>query len=174
MSTPVVHCLDHTLDPTTIRSIIGSLNYSLCMIIGNFMYIGIIDFEKWGGDPMRRTVLNQLTSLACGSILVLVTWTGSIYQWIIIYGPSGPRLASWFVLSRKTFSLLVSMSVLEHILIQLLVVYKWNRVLLHDNFLARFLYGFNLMISLLFGAAIYGTDMYRSKNYALLSCREPG
>ncbi len=167
-------CNDDILDPTLIRTLIGSINYFVSMLFGNTLLIGIMDFEHWGGDPMRRTVLNQLTSLACGSVLVLGTLTGSIYQWIVITGPSGPNLAALLVIGRHMSTSFGLLSVVQHILIQCLVLYKRKNLLLVDDFVSRFLFNLNLTVCLLFGFFNYMFDRFRNGNYALLTCRESG
>ncbi len=53
------------LAPSTTRSVIGVVNYIVSSTIGTALLLGIIDYEKNGGDPAKRTVVNHLTSYSC-------------------------------------------------------------------------------------------------------------
>ena len=165
-------CNDDILDPSLERSLIGSINYVVCMTLGNAMLLGIVDFERWGGDPMKRTVLNQLTSFACSCIILHGTWTGSIYQWIILMGPAGPGLAMGIVIGRNFLTIMAFLALVEHILIQCLIVFKWGTVVLLDDFLFRFLSCLNVTVSSLIAGIYYFFELYENENYAVLSCRE--
>ncbi len=165
-------CNEDILDPTLERSVIGSMNYLVSMTLGNAMLLGIVDFEHWGGDPMKRTVLNQLTSLACGSMILHGTLTGSIYQWIILTGPGGPCVAAIIILGRLILSIYTFMTFAEMILVQCLIVYKLESVVLLDDFLSRFLSRFNVFMSITTGGAYFVFDAYKNENYSYLSCQE--
>ena len=39
-------------------------------ILGNFLLLSMITYEKYGMDPQKRTVTNQLLSSICGSFLI--------------------------------------------------------------------------------------------------------
>ncbi len=151
---------------------IGSINYLVCITIGNALIIGIVDFEHWGGDPMKRTVLNQLTSLTCGCILLHGTLMGSMYQWITIMGPSESTMAACFTIGRTMLSTYAFLTLTEYILIQCLVVFKWKRVSLQDDFIASFLAMFNFLLSLLWTCSFFVCDFHKNNNYAFLACRE--
>ncbi len=165
-------CNEDILDPSLERSIFGSINYVVCMTLGNAMLLGIIDFERWGGDPMKRTVLNQLTSLAFGGILFHGILTGSIYQWIVLTGPGGTGMAASIVIGRNFSTVLIFLNLVEHIWIQCLIMYKWKSVVFIEDFMARFLACLNLLVSLLIAGTYYFFELYKNANYAVLSCNE--
>ncbi len=169
-----VHCNDDILDPTWERSLVGSINYLVCMTIGNTLLMGIVDFKRSGGDPMKRTVLNQLTSLVFESLLVHGTLTGSGYLWIVFFGPSGPNLAALIIIARYTLITFAFLAFCQYIWIQCLVTYRWQSVVLHYDFWPRYLTRINLIMSLLLGGTYYVFDFYQNENYANLSCQESG
>ena len=56
---------------TTIK-IIHSFNFPLCLLIGSIFYWGIIYYERFGGDPMKRSLRNKLIAAMATSLLILL------------------------------------------------------------------------------------------------------
>jgi hypothetical protein len=57
-----------TIDYIPLKVII-SIQFALIDTVGTLLYLGIIHYEKWGGDPKKRSLLNQLGSLLCIGII---------------------------------------------------------------------------------------------------------
>jgi hypothetical protein len=49
----------HVFEATSIKLAI-SLIFFLNLFIGNILWAGIIHFEKYGGDPQKRSITNRL------------------------------------------------------------------------------------------------------------------
>ena len=56
---------------TTIK-IFHSVNFPLCLLVGSIFYWGIIYYERFGGDPMKRSLRNKLIAAMATSLMILV------------------------------------------------------------------------------------------------------
>ena len=63
-------CADVTPEPGTIVAIQVVLGVIL-ETIGNALLFALILFEKYGMDPQKRSLTNQLFSLQCGALIVM-------------------------------------------------------------------------------------------------------
>ena len=83
-------CYFHTSNKTKLGEItstwdlaISSLAFVISGTLGNVLLIGIIHYEKFGGDPQKRSFRNRLTSeivvcAACVSNLTIVIFLGNL------------------------------------------------------------------------------------------------
>ena len=111
----------------------------------NFINLFIIMNEKYGGDPMKRSINNQLvTQLGCAMILHNLVCT-SIFTLRVIFGPVYLPVAVFesFIMNiwmTWSFLLLTEMSV-----IKALMIFKWSWIVaIEEKFTGKFLIGFNL------------------------------
>ena len=102
-------------------------------------------FEKYGGDPMKRSINNQLvTQLGAAMILHNLVCT-SIFTCRVIFGPVYVPAAVFesFIMNiwmTWSFLLLTEMSV-----IKALMIFKWVWIVaIEENFTGKFLIVFNL------------------------------
>ena len=62
----------------------------ICLIrftFTNIFYILISLFEKYGGDPMKRSLKNQLISQFGYGIMISNTISNPLFTWRIMFGP---------------------------------------------------------------------------------------
>ena len=83
-------CYFHTSNKTKLGEItstwdlaISALAFVISGTLGNALLIGIIHYEKFGGDPQKRSLRNRLTSeiivcAACVSNLTIVIFLGNL------------------------------------------------------------------------------------------------
>ena len=45
------------------QKIIGVIVWFSIMILGNSMLYGLIQFEKYGGDPLKRRIIDQVSKI---------------------------------------------------------------------------------------------------------------
>ena len=102
-------------------------------------------FEKYGGDPMKRSINNQLvTQSGCAMILHNLVCT-SIFTWRVILGPVYLPIAVFesFIMNiwmTWGFLVLTEMSV-----IKALMIFKWFWIVgIEEQFTGKLLIGFNL------------------------------
>ena len=61
---------------TTSYQIVNYLIFSLIHVVGPILLAGIVSFEKYGGDPQKRNIINRLLSLALINQIVYITLVG--------------------------------------------------------------------------------------------------
>lgn len=111
------------------------------LAIGNVLWIGIIQFEKFGGDPQKRSLANMLTSMASIACCIIQDNTVSM---LLIRASLGTCLPSFLGLTtvfiRRWLSCMIAMFITGILIYKSLQVYKYYFVArLNDEFWARFL-----------------------------------
>ncbi len=132
--------------------------------------LGIIwHYERYGGDPQKRTILNQLTGLFAFNIFLgnLVTRTGLIFR--LAYGPLSFDLALLtFSLPSMVFSTVPLLILNEIIIVRFLSAFWWKRLPpLDEKFFGLFFSCLNIGITLFFTVIGY-TGGYPSSNLTFL------
>jgi hypothetical protein len=95
-------------------------------IIGTTMLSGIIHYEHYGGDPQKRTILNQLVSFIsiCGIVGNLLLLT--IFNWRLTIGPINPMVATYlFFVFRVGIGIAILLSLNQ------LIIIRYNILRLH-------------------------------------------
>ena len=77
---------------STIRIVHGII-FPVGMIISTFFYWGTIYYERYGGDPLKRTIENKLVSAISFSIIVSCYSTNVGMAWRIQIGPLNDNVA---------------------------------------------------------------------------------
>ena len=133
--------------PTLTRSIIGTMNYVWLMTVGNGLCVLIIDYERNGGDPQKRTVLNQLISFISMCLIGQAIIAGTIAEVVTLTGPVGLTIGSVFIATHFTTSLACLLSIAEQVVIRCLMLVWKNVSILNDDFFGFFLKLFNLVLA---------------------------
>ena len=128
----------------------------------NLMHIFMIMFEKYGGDPMKRSINNRLvTQMGCAMILHNLVST-SIFTWRVIFGPVYLPAAVFesFIVNiwlTWSFLLLTEMSV-----IKALMIFKWSYIVaIEETFTGTFLIVFNLGFAIISQTARFVNFCYQ-------------
>ena len=102
--------------PMTILSV-------LCLFIGNPMYMGLIHFERFGGDPKKRSVSNQLLSVIC----CLLVWTATsnclLLTWRSYIGPLNKSLVIAHLITKSWSTLTLVLLVIQILMQKMLELY---------------------------------------------------
>ncbi len=90
--------------------IIVLINYILIQLVGNVFTFSTIYYERWGGDPQKRALSNQLTSFCFVNVAFASIVNYSIYLTRTMVGPLGWFWASFFMCSRAVLSVSSAMA----------------------------------------------------------------
>ncbi len=71
--------------------VIGGITYGVSLTIGNLLRFGIIHFERYGGDPMKRSFGNHMISFIFEVSCVNLVMPGSLIGW---YNPTSMTMMS--------------------------------------------------------------------------------
>lgn len=59
-SASLVKAIDEDLDLTVAEKLFITVMWFVSQTLGNFFVIGLIQFERLGGDPMKRRIVDQV------------------------------------------------------------------------------------------------------------------
>jgi hypothetical protein len=145
-------------------------------VFGNIFHIGIIAYEHFGEDPMKRSLLNQVrylikkpfskvifdqntyyyyyfvlkfTSYVCESIVLYNIICVPLLIWRNLVGPFNYGTALFFLLWRNFVSYLSIWSLLESIIVRYLGIVVWKRPPpFEENFVAAYMRFANILVAL--------------------------
>ncbi len=131
----------------------------LCAIIqmlGNPLCLAIWSYERYGGDPQKRTIINRLMGdLVRQGILINVTGLAT-FTIRLAFGPVPTFVAhAFYYVSNQAMTISVLFSLNEMAMLKLLSIFAWKRLPpINEEFFGLFLMMMNHSIALLF--ALYG------------------
>ena len=71
---------------STVIKIIHGIGVVACVISGSIFYCGTIAYERFGGDPMKRSLRNKLIASIASAIMILHVWLFG-FTWRVVFGP---------------------------------------------------------------------------------------
>ncbi len=152
---------------------LGSINYFLTMTLGNGTHYIIIAFERYGADPRKRSIGNQMVSFACQCFIAHTVVSGSVFAGYLWFGPVGHVFGTLSVMVKAACGLAVCLAFLEHVLYKCLLVFCYYLASnIDEDFLGCFLKLFNLMVGALISAIHAILRIIYSDVYATLSGQE--
>ena len=125
--------------------IMTGLNLGLRLTFGNFFALTLIHYEKFGGDPMKRSIINQIISLMCCCLLVNSLISQPLAAYSIIIGPISQFLAKFCLFDGGSFQGIVLLGLAEIVIIQNLMLFNLSFVSRFDeSFFGKFIVMWNL------------------------------
>ena len=109
-------------------------------IFGPILTSGIICFERKGGDPQKRNVINRLFSMALLNQIIFSILVGSCRVWRMIFGLISVDAMFWIDFFGYIFCTNFVLFMNEMTILRYLHIVVWKRVRgLDDGFWAFFL-----------------------------------
>ena len=120
-------------------------------IFGNFSLLATFIYERFGMDPKKRTVVNQLLSQICFYIIFINLIDVPLIFLKRFNGPLPLFLSAFFKNTISFFGVMISFTMSEIMIIKYLYVWKWSYMSSRDDdFISIFLFTFNFIMSFLF------------------------
>ncbi len=130
-------------------STFGFVNYFLIMTLGNGLHYGIILFEHYGEDPLKRSIGNQMVSFICGVLIAHTVVTGSVFILYLLIGQVGVFFGTIYVMMRAAAGIAACLSFFEHIIYKCFFAFDYHHATnLNEDFVARFLKLLNIVITM--------------------------
>ena len=125
-------------------SMMGKISYILLLlltyILGPLLLLGIIAFEKRGGDPQKRNIINRLQSIGISSQIIFTITIGLVRSWREIFGLIDFDVMIWIECFAYTALLNCILIFDQMAIIQFMYIILWKRVKgIDDEFWALFL-----------------------------------
>ena len=121
----------------------------LCLeIIGNGCLFATFAYERFGMDPQKRTVINQLLSQCCWTIMIFNITSFPVIIFRRLLGPLNSKIAAWFFLNGRIFISMISLLLSELMILKSLYICKWSIMAMKDdNLISKIIFRINILLS---------------------------
>ena len=129
--------------------VFDAIIFLFSLIIGSVFYWGIIHYEKYGGDPMKRSLQNKLVTTVSFSLILHHYIFEVAWEWRIQIGTFSDEIAMVVIYLYNVLRVSIGMGICEILIYKLLSIYKWGHICsLDEDFWAKFILRFNVGFSL--------------------------
>ena len=158
------------LNTPSVKIISGILSFFLISFTNAFNIL-VLMFEKHGGDPLKRSLINQLTAEIGYSMIIHNTICIPLLTWRIFFGPLYVGIAALSTFCKNIAMLWIMNCLTEVFIVKALMLYKFSYMAgIDDTFMSRFLLLENLGFVFLSQASrFYLGSMYESIEFQILS-----
>ena len=169
-STEHVDDFKDILNTSSVKLISGILCFLLITFTNAFNVI-VSMFEKHGGDPLKRSLINQLIVQIGYCMIINNTICNPLLTWRIFFGPIYAGIAAFNSFCKSTALVWLMTCLTEVFIVKVLMLYKFSYMAdIDDTFLSRFLFLENLGFVLLSQLSrFYLGSMYESAEFQILS-----
>ena len=121
-------------------------------IIGNGCLFTTFAYERFGMDSQKRTVINQLLSQCCWTIIIFNITSFPIVIFRRLLGPLNSKICGWFILNGRIYISMISLMVSELMILKsrerMPFNFKWSlKAMKDDNLIAKTILGFNILLT---------------------------
>ena len=116
--------------------------FILFELLGLTCYSGLIYFEHYGGDPMKRSIKNKLISQGLLVLMAQIVVNNSGFAWRIVISPLNPNISLFVLFVRQFFAITVVLCITEFISFKVLMLgymvshtfVQWMKSFYHTQF----------------------------------------
>jgi hypothetical protein len=128
---------------------IWGIFWLLCIeIIGNGCLFATIAYERFGMDPQKRTVINQLLSQCCWTIMLFNITSFPVAIFLRLLGPLNSKIFAWFLFNGRIFLSMISLLLSELMILKSLYICKWSIMAMKDdNLISKIVFRINILLS---------------------------
>ena len=128
---------------------IWGILWLLCIeIIGNGCLFATFAYERFGMDPQKRTVINQLLSQCCWTIMIFNITLFPVIIFRRLSGPLNSKIAAWFLLNGRIFISMISLLLSELMILKCMYIWKWSIMAMKDdNLISKIILRINILLS---------------------------
>lgn len=127
-----------------------SITWFLIEFFGNALLIGLIQFERMEGDPLKRRMTDQLLTSVYIMLVVLNLTSGNLIAWVSLTNIDFGLDVSYILIIFTRFNIIFTLMVMfESMLLRIMIEFIWKRLPLVDqDFVAKYLTWINLLVGL--------------------------
>ena len=128
---------------------IWGIFWLLCLeIIGNGCLFATFAYERFGMDPQKRTVINQLLSQCCWTIMIFNITSFPVIIFRRLLGPLNSKIGAWFFLNGRMFISMISLLLSELMILKCMYIWKWSIMAMKDdNLISKIILRINILLS---------------------------
>ena len=140
------------------------------LTIGLAFYSALIHYEKYGGDPMKRSVNNRIIAQMCQGVLLNSFITEFTTIWMAYFGPISPFFARIFLLNVGIFANILNLGFAEITLWKNFLVFKvFLAAGINDDFVSNFITKWNWFFSIVSQLSLFYLDAQHPKVFEFLT-----
>ena len=150
-------------------NVVSVISY-LLINFGNLLLLTIVHYEKFGQDPQKRSLPDQILSFNIILSIFMLVPHSIIVMVRTLFGPVGFAVTDFrYYLLSSAFSILLGLS--EAMLIRCIMLFSWEiYAMVNDEFFSTFLNRFNFMMGQMFSIVRFFTgDFYYHNGYPIYS-----
>ena len=153
-----------------------TLTLDLIEFCSSFVFILIIHFEKYGGDPQKRTLVNQLTSYICALLFLFLVTKNIAMSTRVVFGCFHLYLGYSVNISASILVVCIIMFILDIFIYKFFKVFAYRLVVnLNEDNCAFFLSIINPVVSVsikVFSFVKMGNPHLNPYRLKVLTCEE--
>ena len=88
------------------------------LLFGSIFYLGIVHYERYGEDPLKRSIQNRLISATAITALMMCYIVNVAWTWRVQVGPLNEDVAMFLISSFRYFLMILLINLSE------LMIYK--------------------------------------------------
>ena len=170
MNHTIVERLENLYD-NMLTKIIATMTYLLVETVGSSLYLCIIHFERYGGDPQKRSVSNRFISFGAYFSLLGI-WIGhSIYYGRVMFGCLPEILGEVLIFLRFYVALGAWSSLVISLIYKCMQIYAFHfTTRLNDDVWSLFIKIFLSVFFFLFCCVKHYLGHYKSPGFKMFTC----
>ena len=151
--------------------IIATVTYILLETIGSFLFLSAIHFERYGGDPQKRSISNRLISFACMNALIGIWIPQSIYYARVMFGCLPHFLGEALIFFRFFIGIGVWSALVVSLIYKCLQIYAFHFTAgLNDEIISIFIEMFLGLFNFLLCFVKHHLGYYNSPGFKTATC----
>ena len=137
--------LDYKVSRTLTLKTVTGFNFASRLTLGNVFYFLLIHFERFGGDPKKRSIKNQILAQICTWILVIPLFAKPLYVWSVFISPLSPPLAKIYEILQNFTGIIVLSGLTEIVLLKSLMLFKFTTsTMIDEGFFSTLILSWNI------------------------------
>ena len=150
--------------------IVYGMIFMLFQLFALTCYSGLIYFEHYGGDPMKRSIKNKLISQGLLALMAQIVVNNSGFAWRIIIGPLSQNISIFVLFIRNVFAITVFLCITEFVSFKVFMLYGWSYFCSMDEaFLSHTILTFNFLFGFCTQMCRWMLGSLETHGYELLS-----
>ena len=139
-------------------------------MIGFICYAGIAHFEYYGGDPMKRSLDNQLVAQMCNTYVFHFFTSNPSFAWRIIVGSLNPELTPIIQFCRECINTYLYLCLTEIVIFKIVILFAWKHFCFFDeSFVSCIVTRFNIFFSITTHSFRWILGSYKNNEFELLT-----
>ena len=138
----------HNIFEDEIALSVATVTLDLIEIFGSLLLPLIVHFEKYGGDPQKRTLVNQLTSYSCAALSIILITKDLTVLTRVVFGCLHPYFGHFASILSGIMEKCMAMFLIEILLYKLFQVLAYRFIIdINEDNVASYFLILNLVVS---------------------------